>query len=219
MWGSRKALAAIALACSGGMTAGAAHAAPHAVDVLEFAAQALSPDARYMARWVVHSGDNQGRPFAVVDKKGAKLFLFDAQGRLAASSPALLGMARGDHSVPGVGQLAPSRIPVAARTTPAGRFKTEPGRNTDGDDVIWFDYDAGLAIHRLRPGAAYDARKQRLAAGQPDAQRVSAGCVVVPGEFFDTAVRSMFGKRAGWVYVLPEMRSVREMFSERSADM
>ncbi len=35
-----------------------------------------------MADWVVDSGDNRGMPFAIVDKTDAKVFVFDADGRL-----------------------------------------------------------------------------------------------------------------------------------------
>jgi len=161
----------------------------------------------------VQSRDNQGMPFAIVDKKDAKLYLFTPRGRLVAATPALLGLARGDHSVPGIGDIPPARIPPADRTTPAGRFLTEPGRNLEGEDVVWIDYDAGLAIHRLRPNAAQEARLQRLASTLPDEHRVSAGCVVVPVEFYEDHVRPMLGERAGVVYVLPETRSVQEMFA------
>ena len=39
-------------------------------------------DAHALARTAVASGDNQGRPFAVVDKKNARLHVFGADGRL-----------------------------------------------------------------------------------------------------------------------------------------
>jgi len=116
------------------------------------------------------------------------------------------------------GVLPPARIPPAARTTPAGRFASEPGRNLDGEAVVWFDYDAGLAIHRLRADAARPARLQRLASRLPAAQRVSAGCVVVPVAFYETRVEPLLGRRRGVVYVLPEVRSVREVFAGGSAD-
>ena len=134
-------------------------------------------------------------------------------------APALLGLARGDHAAPGVGKLPPSRIPAADRTTPAGRFETEPGINLDGEDVIWMDYDAGLAMHRLRPDAAQEARLRRLAAKAPDAHRVSAGCVVLPVSFYDSVVKPTLAKSRGVVYVLPETRPVREVFAQRASDL
>jgi hypothetical protein len=208
---SRKALCAVAMSC---VCMGSAVATePGAAGGVDFAGAAASSDAQYAARWVVASRDNRGMPFAIVDKKDAKVYLFTPRGRMAASTPALLGLARGDHSVRGVGDVPVAQIPPEDRTTPAGRFVTEPGHNLDGEDVVWMDYDAGLAIHRLRPGAAHDARRQRLASAMPDAHRVSAGCVVVPVDFYETHVQPMFGTRAGVVYVLPETRSVQEMFA------
>src|SRR5207237_5829333 len=125
---------------------------------------AASPDVRYVAQWVAESRDNKNLPYVIVDKKDARVFVFGPHGRMLGAAPALLGLARGDRSAPGIGKLAPSRIPAADRTTPAGRFDSEPGTNLDGDDVIWMDYEAGLAIHRVRPNAAQEARLRRLAA-------------------------------------------------------
>ena len=203
MWMAGKALRALALVC---ICAAAISAKGREVEP-------TSDDVRTLAAWVTSARDNQGLPFAIVDKRAAKLYLFEPQGRVVASSNVLLGAARGDRSTPGVGKLPPAQIPWADRTTPAGRFETEPGRNLDGEDVVWMDYDAGLAIHRLRPGASREARLQRLSSGVPDAHRVSAGCVVVPVEFFESHVQPMFGRRAGVVYVLPETRPVQEMFA------
>ena len=88
-----------------------------------------SEDARFAAQWVLQAADHQGLPFAVVDKRDARLYVFDASGRLLGASAALLGVAPGDHSVPGVGQRAQSVVPPTERTTPAGRFASEPGHN------------------------------------------------------------------------------------------
>jgi len=209
----RAALGAFAMGCVCAGTGMPTQAAQPAGTSLDWAGERVSPDARYAAERVLRTRDHRGMPFAIVDKRDAKLYLFESTGRLAAASPALLGRARGDHSVPGVGDLPVERIPAADRTTPAGRFVTEPGLNLDGEDVVWMDYDAGLAIHRVRPGASRDARLQRLASGTPDAQRVSAGCVVVPVAFYETHVRALLGRRRGVVYVLPEMRPVQEMFA------
>jgi hypothetical protein len=102
---------------------------------------------------------------------------------------------------------------VADRTTPAGRFVTEPGRNLDGEDVVWFDYGAGLAIHRLRAGSSFDARTQRLASDRPQDHRASAGCVVLPVGFYEQVIAPAFGQRRGVLYVLPEVRPMHELFA------
>src|SRR5690606_12745677 len=120
-------------------------------------------------------------------------------GRLAGSTPALLGLAPGDHALPGTGAKPLSQITVAERTTPAGRFDSEPGRNLDGEHVVWFDYDAGLAIHRLRPGRSEAARRRALASATPHDNRASLGCVVVPAAFYDRVVEPMLGRGRGVV--------------------
>ncbi|MGA0611856.1 hypothetical protein [Caldimonas sp. KR1-144] len=173
-----------------------------------------SADARQMAQWVLATGDHGGRAFAVVDKRNARIYVIDAQGRLAGSTPVLLGAARGDHSVPGIGERPLNQIRPEERTTPAGRFESEPGRNLSGEHIVWFDYDAGLAIHRVRPNlASYGARLQRLASGGSDDKRVSLGCVVVPEAFYDEVIRPVLGQGRGVVYVLPETAPAQQTFA------
>lgn len=179
---------------------------------------ALSQDARHAVQWVRQTGDTQGRPFAVVDKKSAALFVFSAEGRLVGATPALLGLAPGDHEVPGIGQRPVSQILPHERTTPAGRFASEPGRNLNGEHVVWVDYDAGFAIHRLRPGTSVLRRERQLATPTPADNRATLGCVVVPGSFYDDVVRPVLGTRYGVVYVLPENKDVREWFGTLPAE-
>ncbi|HET6829487.1 MAG TPA: hypothetical protein VFH35_12445, partial [Ramlibacter sp.] len=137
---------ALALACS---TAGAA--LPGAQDVRE------------AVQWIQRTADNKGKPFAVVDKKQARLYIFDSRGRLAGISVALLGATPGDHIVPGVGERAQrGEVRADERTTPAGRFDAIPGRNLSGEHVVWADYASAFAIHRLRPGRAQAPRQQRM---------------------------------------------------------
>jgi len=213
---TRRALRAVALAAViGGV--GAVQAAPPVV-VGGGGRPAVTHEAGFVAEWVRAARDNAGRPFAIVDKKSAALFLYTADGHLLDATPVLLGMGLGDHSVPGVGDLPPARIPPADRTTPAGRFASEPGRNLDGETVVWFDYEAGLAIHRLRAGAARAARQQRLESRLPAAQRVSAGCVVVPVAFYEFRLEPVLGRQRGVVYVLPEVLSMREVFAAMDRD-
>jgi hypothetical protein len=179
---------------------------------LDFAGQSASPQALAMARWIAGSEDARGKPFAIVDKKSAKIFV------LVGAAPVLLGLAPGDHSIPGIGQRDLADILPSERTTPAGRFDSEPGRNLTGEAVVWVDYDAGFAIHRVRPGAAEAARRQRLVSGIAGEHRVSYGCVVVAPAFYDGVVAPTLGRARGVVYVLPETRSLGEVFSASMAD-
>lgn len=179
----------------------------------DFRDAASSEDARFAAQWVMHAADHQGLPFAVVDKRDARLYVFTADGRLLGASAALLGAAVGDHSAPGVGQRAQKRgLPLDERTTPAGRFASEPGRNLTGEDIVWIDYDAAVAIHRLRPADPRERRPERLASTSPADNRISAGCVVVPIAFYEQVVRPSLGRSRGVVYVLPETRPAGDLF-------
>ena len=170
----------------------------------ENATQPLSAPAAELVRWVAQTDNHGGRPYVVVDKQRARVWLFDAQHRLQASSAALLGLTVGDHEVSDIRSRNVATLAREARITPAGRFVTEPGVNLQGEDVVWLDYEAGLAMHRVRPGVAQASRLKRLAGGVASEQRVSLGCVVLPVAFYEQAIRPVLGRRAGVVYVLPE---------------
>ena len=192
------------LAACGWLCAVACHAAP------DFGGERASADARYAATWVAAGADNRNLPFAVVDKRDARIYVFDAAGRLLGVSPVLLGLTPGDFSV-GIGR-APSSLSVVERTTPAGRIDARPGRNDKGDDIVWIDYAAALAIHRLRPAPAHERRPARLATPTPDDNRISAGCIVVPVAFYDAIVAPTLGAGRSVVYVLPEGHPVHGLF-------
>ncbi len=150
------------LAACGWLCAVACQAAP------DFAAERASADARYAAAWVLAGADNRDLPFAVVDKRDARIYVFDAGGRLVGASAVLLGITPGDFSV-GIDR-APASLSLAERTTPAGRFEARPGRNDKGEDIVWIDYAASLAIHRLRPAPVQERRPARLASPTPGRQ-------------------------------------------------
>lgn len=176
-----------------------------------------SPEARLATRWILNHHDNQGKPFAVVDKKAAQLRIHAADGRLIGSSPALLGLAPGDTAIAGIAHRAPSSLRPFERTTPAGRFESQPGRNLHGEPVVWVDYDSGIAIHRVRPGISQMQRVSSLATEDPTNKRLSLGCVVVPEEFFWAVVIPTMGHTHGVVYVLPEDEPVQSLFTAPKA--
>ena len=171
-----------------------------------------------LVHWVRATGDNQGTSFAVIDKKGARVHVFDAAGREQGSAPILLGLARGDDSVPGIGERPMAQIRPEERTTPAGRFATEPGRNLQGEDIVWIDYDAAVSMHRVRATNPAERRLERLATPGVEDNRISYGCINVPAAFYDTLVKPTLGTRRGVVYVLPETRSLAAVFGSRIAD-
>ena len=88
----------VATACAAALGAPSARGAG-----IDFAGERPSAEARRVAQWVIGSGDSHGLPFAIVDKKDARLFVFEPGGRVVGATPALLGLAPGDHSAPGVG--------------------------------------------------------------------------------------------------------------------
>ncbi len=192
-----------------------AHSAPAAGACAlraDFAGEAASGDARQVADWIVRTGDNQGLPFIVVDKKATRVFMFDGTARLRGATTALLGLARGDDSAPGVGDRKLSDIPPQQRTTPAGRFVASLGLNLRGQDILWVDYDTALALHRVLDGSTRQGRLERASARSPVDRRITFGCINVPVSFYETVVRPQFVGSAGVVYILPETRSVEAVF-------
>ncbi len=194
--------ATLAFACLPGAAAGRAN----------FQDQAPSREARHVADWAVHSGDHAGLPFAIVDKVQSRVFVFDGKGDLLGAAPALLGLALGDHSVPGIGNRKMSTIRAEERTTPAGRFVATLARNLQGDDILWVDYDAAVALHRVIATAPKERRLQRLDSLTASDRRITYGCINVPVKFFDNVVAQAFKGGTGIVYVLPETRPASEVF-------
>jgi hypothetical protein len=173
-----------------------------------------STDARSVEHWIHEKRDDHGRPFVIVDKKAARIYVFGAGGTLVGMSSTILGQSRGDIPVPGAGQKNPVDLLPDERKTPAGRFESQPGRNLHGEPVVWVDYDTGIAIHRVRPGISQMQRTASLATEDPNNKRLSLGCVVVPEQFFLSVVLPTLGHVHGTVYVLPEDGPVQAMFSE-----
>ncbi|WP_040011426.1 hypothetical protein [Desulfotignum phosphitoxidans] len=177
-----------------------------------FERELASDEARHVADWVVHSGDNLSMPFAIVDKKDARVFVFAADGRLRSAAPALLGLALGDDAVPGIGDRPLWTIRPEERTTTAGRFVAALDRNLRGKEILWVDYDGGISMHPVITTKPKERRLQRLATLTPLDNRISYGCINVPVKFFDNVVRPAFTGTNGIVYVLPETRMARDVF-------
>ncbi len=184
--------------------------APHPTRA-NFEQEHKSRDAQHVADWVVDSGNNQGMPFVIVDKRDAKVFVFYADGRLRGAARCLLGMARGDDSVPGIGDRELSDIRPEERTTPAGRFVASLGYNFHKQDVLWVDYDDAISMHRV---IRTKIRLKGLATPSPLDKRLSYGCINVPDKFYDNIVSPAFTGTKGIVYVLPETRSNSETFPQ-----
>ena len=171
----------------------------------------LTADAQQLLEWVVRSRNHGGRPFLILDKREAAVWVFDADGILAGSSAVLLGAARGDHTVSGIGERPIAQVRPSERTTPAGRFTIEPGRNLQGEGILWIDYEAAVSMHRLRANDPTERRWQRMASKDTADNRISYGCINVPHTTFDKVVLPLLG-RGGTAYIMPEAHALTSIF-------
>lgn len=199
-------LCSVALLFAAGAVAGGATG-----PVADFGQEKASPEARQVAGWAFHTGDNGRRSVIVVDKKQARAFVFGPDARLRGAAPVLLGLARGDDSVPGIGERALSQIRPEERTTPAGRFIAQFGVNAQGEDIVWVDYEAAVSMHRVRATVKSERRLQRLASSTPADNRISYGCINMPARFYDQVVVPAV-RGGAVVYVLPETRPAAQVF-------
>ena len=99
-----------------------------------------------------------------------------------------------------------STIRPEERTTPAGRFVARLQRSLHGEQILWVDYEAAVALHPV-VAIPKERRLERLASGAPQDRRITYGCINVPVKFFKDVVSAVFNGTSGIVYVLPETRS------------
>ena len=184
----------------------------HAVDLLPVD-QDVSDTVIELAGWVVATHDNQGYPFAVIDKAAAQVLVFEGDGRLRGAAPGLFGSAAGDHIAPGIAGLALREIPGRDRTTPAGRFVGGYGPSLDAGRVLWVDYESAISIHPTATGVPAERRPERLASPAPDDNRITHGCINVAPEFYERVVFPTF-ERGGVFYILPDEMPLAEAFPE-----
>jgi hypothetical protein len=192
---------------------GASSAAARPPRHADFGAEPASPEVRFIANWASDSGDNDKLPFVIIDKKNTRAFVFDPAGKLLGAAPVLLGAASGDESVPGIGQRPLAQVLPQERTTPAGRFVGEPGRNLSGEDIVWVDYDAAVSMHRVRTANKKERRLERLASPTTADNRISFGCINMPAAFYENVLSPQFRSRHGVIYVLPDTKPVRQVFA------
>jgi hypothetical protein len=182
------------------------------VRLADFRGEDATPDARLVANWAVHTRNHKQHAFVVIDKKDARVYVFGPDGKLLESAPALLGSAQGDDSYPGIGDKPLSAIQPYEKTTPAGRFVAEPGRNTNNEDIVWVDYDAAVSMHRIRPTNPAERRLERLASLTTDDNRISFGCVNLPVTFYENVLSPTVQRYGAIVYVLPEVKTPQQVF-------
>lgn len=165
-----------------------------------------------VADWIAATHDNRGLPYVIIDKVGAKVFVFNRRGVLRGSAPVLVGAALGDDSTPGIGDREMSNIKPSERTTPAGRFLAGFGPGWGGKKVIWVDYKAAIALHPVVTAHPKERRPQRLASPTPDDNRISYGCLNVTAAFYRKVVQPTFARSNAIVYILPDTKPLETVF-------
>jgi hypothetical protein len=209
-------LGSVAMTASPTAAHGAARPAAQS-EALNLVTAPASDDARQIFDWVIRTGDNRGMPFVIVDKKQTTVRVFDARGRLLGATAALLGLARGDDSAPGIGGRKLADIRPQERTTPAGRFVASLGQDLGKQDILWVDYDTAFALHRVLAVNSREHRLERLATTEAVEHRITFGCINVPAEFYDRIVQPAFTGTSGVVYVLPEVKTISKVFFSSAA--
>lgn len=192
-----------------------AQTAKQAVSAEKSQPQSLEADrseaASRVTAWVSQSGDNARLPYIVIDKPSAAMFLFDAKGKQLATAPVLIGIAPGDDATPGIGTKNLSEIGPAEKTTPAGRFLAKFGVAAGKQKVLWVDYATSVAIHTIPPGNPKEKRRARMLSRTIDDNRITFGCINVPKVAY-ARIRQQFGKKGGYVYVLPDSKPIESVF-------
>lgn len=209
---SESSVAVPSIATESAITASARETSAGPEKQAQFHTEHAPHSVRQFADWVLNSADNAQQPFAIVDKVAARVYVFFADGRLRGVAPVLLGLAVGDHAVPGIVDRPLATIRPHERTTPAGRFVAEMDRNLQGKEILWVDYELAVSIHPVITSHPKERRPQRLATQTVLDNRISYGCINVPGNFFATVVRPTFVAAGGIVYVLPETKTLVEVF-------
>jgi len=176
--------------------------------------------AAQLADWVAATHDNGDRPFVIVDKLAARIFVFDADGRLMGGAPALVGLAQGDDSAAGIGERKLSAITPGERTTPAGRFVASFGAASGGHKrVLWVDYADAISLHPVVTTNPKEQRLRRIKSADAEDHRISFGCINVPATFYQKVVLKAFGGGSGVVYILPDTRPLEDVFPAFAATL
>jgi hypothetical protein len=169
-----------------------------------------SDEVRFVVEQAVSTGDNKDRPFVVLDKKNARIYVFNNKGNLLGDAPVLLGLAVGDEIAPEIARRPLSQIGPSYRITPAGRYYAETGEGSHGDEVLWVDYDTRLAIHPVATGVPSQKRLERLDSETTKDNRISWGCINVPKTFYKDYIGKYFATSRGMVYILPEVKAISD---------
>jgi hypothetical protein len=175
-------------------------------------------DVRQLANWSVYTHDHKNLNFIILDKKDARVWVFDNTGKLKAHSPVLLGQTPGDEDAPGIGDKPLSQIDVQDKKTAAGRFIGQMGMNAHNEDVVWVNYQNAISMHRVLTDNPDEKRLERLATPTPDDNRISYGCINLPKAFYEDVVAPTVRTGGAVIYVLPETKSAQSVFGSWDVD-
>lgn len=159
---------------------------------------------------IMNKRDNEGMPFIIIDKKAARLYLYDKNGEIVDESPVLLGMGVGDVFPKEMHGKPISQIDEKLRITQAGRFMAQIGYDKKNKKLIWVDYETKLAIHEV-VNVLSQNRMERLNSPSIQDNRITWGCINVPNEIF-TKINNIFINGKGYVYIVPEIFPCCEVF-------
>jgi hypothetical protein len=171
-----------------------------------------SEPAERLLAWIATTHDNGTAPFIVIDKQAARLFLFAPSGKWLGDTPVLIGIGVGDDSSPGIGAKSLGEIGPAERTTPAGRFVAKFGKAFGNERVLWVDYANSVALHAVITTNKKEKRVARLLSEAADDNRITFGCINVGTSFYTRSVRPAFQKSGGVVYILPDTKTLDDVF-------
>ena len=77
--------------------------------------------------------------------------------------------------------------------------------------MLWVDYATSVALHTI-PVGNKENRKARMLSPTIEDNRVTFGCINVPKAFYAKGVMPLFQKKGGYVYVLPDVKPIEEVF-------
>lgn len=196
------AVVAVALAAYTGMaSSNDAYAATTPVTVTSPIA-ALTQDANAAHQYVQQNGDNANKPYIIADKKGGAVHLFDAQGNLLATTPALFGKNISDTTR--AGATPAGKFTIKYASTPAKGYGGTVQALANSSGQLVQSSIGTVSIHRTYTANSAENRPARLASKSVTDNRISNGCINVPSSFYDAHLDSAFD---GYVYVLPETKA------------
>ena len=74
------------------------------------------------------------------------------------------------------------------------------------------DYTNSVALHAVITTHKSEHRVERLLSPTPDDNRISFGCINVGTSFYTKKLRPLLQRKGGVVYILPDTKSLDEVF-------